>query len=180
MQRHADQVDELFHVAYDELYRLARAYFRDERPGHTLQPTALVAEAYLRLQREAGREYEGRNHFVAITARAMRQVLIDHARRKKALKRGATTVLLDAGTLAQRESAVDVLDLNVALERLNGQDALYGSIVELHFFGGLTVRETAEVLELGERSVYRKLRASKAWLKATLMPPGGAGEGAPA
>lgn len=170
MHEDMPHANEYFTLAYDELYRLARGYFLGERPGHTLQPTALVAEAYLRLQREAGRRFEDRKHFVAIAARAMRQVLIDHARRKNALKRDATTVLLGPGTLAPRQSSVDLFDLSAALERLNEQDPLNGSIVDLHFFAGLTVRETADVLDLAERSVYRKLRSSKAWLKATLLP----------
>lgn len=159
--------DDAYLAIYGELKRLAAHYLRSERPDHTLQPTALVHEAYLHLGETLN--FVDRDHFFATAARAMRQVLIDHARRKNAAKRSATRVSLPS--LADEPAwTPDLLDLDRALDQLRDEDDQRGLIVDLHFFGGLTVPEISRVIDASERTVFRKLRSSKAWLKATLMP----------
>ena len=160
--------DEVFIRVYEELKKLARGYLRRERPNHTLQPTALVHEAYLRMSRLEPGRWPHRKAFLGMAARAMRRILVDHARRRNANKRAAQTVTLDEGTLASQESTVDLLALDRALDTLSRSNAQHGKIVELHLFGGLTVRETAEVLQVTERTVYRQLRSARAWLQSEL------------
>jgi RNA polymerase sigma factor (TIGR02999 family) len=162
-------------LVYEELRRLARAQMARERPEHTLQPTALVHEAYVRL---IGREhpgYENRAHFFGIAARAMRQILIEHARRRAAEKRGA-----DPERVSLAEEAVgdtmpisfDVLDLHDALDRLGALDATLGRMVELRFFGGFTLDETAELLGLSRRKVAKDWAFARAWLARELSEEG--------
>jgi len=141
-----------------------------ERAGHTLQPTALVHEAYLRLARETGTEWEDRAHFLAIAATAMRRVLVDHARARGAAKRGGgrTWVTLHEELAAQAEQSVDVLALDQALTRLSSIDERQGKVVELRFFGGLEIRETALLLKVSEGTVKRDWRHAKAWLRREL------------
>ena len=158
----------LFDVLYRELRRLAEAAMRAERANHTLQPTALVHEAYLRLAGDQGR-FDSRAHFLGVAASAMRRVLVDHARGRNAHKRGsgATLVTLDdVEDLPQPVAEdVDLVVLDDALSRLAALDARQGQIVELRFFGGLSVEETAAVLGVSERTIKREWQMSRAWLR---------------
>jgi RNA polymerase sigma-70 factor (ECF subfamily) len=158
----------LFDVLYRELRRLAEAAMRAERANHTLQPTALVHEAYLRLAGDQGR-FDSRAHFLGVAASAMRRVLVDHARGRNAHKRGsgATLVTLDdVEDLPQPVAEdVDLVVLDDALSRLAALDARQGQIVELRFFGGLSVEETAAVVGVSERTVKRDWQMSRAWLR---------------
>src|SRR5262245_44437011 len=154
-------------LVYSELRELAKRHFRKERPGHTLQPTAVVHEAYFRLVDQTRVTWKNRGHFLAVAAQAMRRILIDHARGRDAEKRGgeARRVTLDAGIASPEPSReVDLLALDEALDRLRGLDATQSRIVELRFFGGLTIEETAEVVGLSVASVNRDFRSAKAWL----------------
>ena len=158
----------LFDVLYRELRRVAEAAMRDERADHTLQPTALVHEAFLRLAGDQGR-FESRAHFLGVAAGAMRRVLVDHARGRNAQKRGsgATLVTVDDLDDLPQPSAddVDLVVLDDALSRLTALDARQGQIVELRFFGGLSVEETAAVVGVSERTVKREWQLSRAWLR---------------
>ena len=161
--------DEVFARVYDELKRLARGYLRSERPDHTLQPTALVHEAYLKLARVEPGRWPDRGTFVALAARAMRRILVDHARAKRSAKRSGQTVTLDSVVLAQAVSpTVDLLALDSALDTLSRTNADHGRVIELHLFGGLSVQETAAVLKVTERTIYRQLRSARAWLESEL------------
>lgn len=155
-------------MLYRELRQLAESAMRAERVNHTLQPTALVHEAFLRLAGEQGR-FENRAHFLGVAASAMRRVLVDHARAKNAQKRGsgATLVTVDnLDDLPQRSGTdVDLVALDDALSRLTLLDARQGRIVELRFFGGLSVEETAAVVGVSERTVKREWQMSRAWLR---------------
>jgi RNA polymerase sigma factor (TIGR02999 family) len=158
----------LFDVLYRELRRLAEGAMRAERANHTLQPTALVHEAFLRLAGNQGR-FENRAHFLGVAASAMRRVLVDHARGRNAHKRGhgATLVTvndLDALPQAAAEE-VDLVVLDDALSRLAALDARQGQIVELRFFGGLSVEETAALIGVSERTIKREWQMSRAWLR---------------
>ena len=159
----------LAQVVYGELRRRAAAYLRRERPHHTLQPTALVHEAFLRLASDHGR-FESRAHFLGVAAAAMRRVLVDHARGRNAQKRGrgATRVTVhDLDDLPQPAASedLDLVVLDDALSRLSALDARQGQIVELRFFGGLSVEETAIVVGVSERTVKREWQLSRAWLR---------------
>jgi RNA polymerase sigma-70 factor (ECF subfamily) len=157
----------LFEVLYRELRRLAEAAMRAERANHTLQPTALVHEAFLRLAGDHG-HFESRAHFLGVAASAMRRVLVDHARGRNAQKRGsgATRVTVDDfDDLPQPHEEVDLVALDDALTRLTTLDARQGRIVELRFFGGLSVEETAVVVGISERTVKREWQMSRAWLR---------------
>lgn len=160
-------LDELMPLVYEELRRLARSALRGESPGHTLRTTALVHEAYVRL---VGAEvpWEGSGHFMRVAARAMRRVLVDHARRRKSQKRGGgkRALGLDTleGVLPADAPPQDVLDLDEALERLIALEERKGRAIELHYFGGLSYDEVAEALEISPATVHRDLRLAKAWL----------------
>jgi RNA polymerase sigma-70 factor, ECF subfamily len=157
----------LFDVLYRELRRLAEAAMRAERANHTLQPTALVHEAFLRLAGDHGR-FVSRAHFFGVAAGVMRRVLVDHARGRNAQKRGsgATLVTVDLDDLPQPASAaLDLIVLDDALSRLTALDARQGQIVELRFFGGLSVEETAALVGVSERTVKREWQLSRAWLR---------------
>lgn len=156
--------DALFEATYAELRRLAASFLRSERPTHTLQPTGLVNEAYLRLRRAAEVDVGDRSRFVGIAVRAMRQILIDHARRHRALKRSGQTVTLREGLLGARAADIDLLALDQALERLAALDARRAEIVELRFFGGLECEEVADQLGISTRTVVRQWRSSRAFL----------------
>ena len=159
---------ELFARVYDELRRLAGAALRNERPDHTLQPTALVHEAYLRLVDLPEGAWKDRTHFMALAARAMRRVLVDHARNRNALKRGSrVTRPLEELKIPAIDSAaaVDVVHLDVALNRLETLDPRQARIVELRFFGGLSVEETAAVVDASPRTVKRDWQLARAWLR---------------
>lgn len=157
-------LDELMPLVYGELRRLARAKMRGERRDHTLQPTALVHEAFARLV-NLGIDWKDRAHFLSMAARLMRQVLVDHARGHRALKRGRGALrvsLRDADAVV--EACPELLDLDEALDRLRQHDPRASRVVELHYFGGLRYREIAEVLGLSEATVDRDMRFSRAWL----------------
>jgi len=157
--------DRLAPLVYDELRRIAGGLMAGERPGHTLQPTALVHEAFVRLV-GADVEWQDRTHFLAVGARVMRRLLVDHAKGRNRDKRGggAARVTLTPESAAEGPPEADVLDLDAALERLAGHDERQARIVELHFFGGLTYDETAEVVGVSPATVKRDLRMAKAWL----------------
>jgi RNA polymerase sigma factor (TIGR02999 family) len=166
----AEALDALLPVVYDELRRVARAYLRRERPGQTLQATALVHEAYLRLMREQHVAWQNRAHFCAIAANSMRQILVERARARKAAKRGGewARLSLDEGLVAADDPGVDVEALDQALERLAARDAEQARLVELRYFGGLTIEETAEVLGVSPATVKRSWMVARAWLKREL------------
>jgi RNA polymerase sigma factor (TIGR02999 family) len=163
-------LEELMPLVYDELRRLAAHYLRHERPDHTLQPTALVHEAYLRLVDQTQVRWQNRAHFFGIAANLMRQILVNHALSHRASKRGGTAIKLTldeaAGLSKQRD--VDLVALDDALTRLAALDPQQGRTVELRFFGGLTIEETAEVLRVSPATVKREWTMAKAWLHCAL------------
>ncbi len=160
----------LMPLVYDELRRIAAGYIRRERPGQTLQATALVNEAYVRLAAERARPFANRTHFLAIAALSMRQILVQRARARKAAKRGGAPkrVTLEEGLVAAEEPAVDVLALDEALTRLAALDPEQGRIVELRYFGGLTVEETAGAVGVSPATVKRQWTMARAWLKRAI------------
>ncbi len=157
--------DDLARLLYIELRQLAGGFLRGERPGHTLQPTALVNEAWLRLH-ESPSEWENRSHFLGSAARAMRRILVEHARKRAALKRGGEFAHITFDDLAVQtpDPGVDVLILNDALDALAGYDERLARVVELHFFAGCTFPEIAEALGLSEATVRRDWAYARAWL----------------
>ena len=157
-------------VVYAELRQLAAAYLRRERPGHTLQTTALIHEAYLKLVGQRHGRWQGRKHFYGIAARLMRQVLVEHARRHQAEKRGGGRVAVTLGHADEVAGSpeVDILAVHEALERLAAFDAQQARIVELRFFGGLSIEETAEALGVGHATVEREWGLARAWLRKEL------------
>lgn len=158
-------LDALIPVVYDELRRLARNYLRVERPDHTLQSVDLVHEAYMRLLVQGPAQTQDRGHFMAIAARLMRQILVDHARSRRAAKRGPQHKLeLNEALAVAQPQTVDILALDDALTELSKRDAQQGQIVEMRFFGGLTVEEAAEVLGISPATVKRDWSLAKAWL----------------
>ena len=167
-------LEQLTPLVEAELRRLARGYMRRERPGHTLQTTALVNEAFLRLTDARRVRWQDRAHFLGISARLMRRVLVDHARSRGYLKRGgdAERVTLDEGLITSPEPAVDVLALDRALEALATVDVRKSRVIELRFFGGLSVEETAEVLHVSADTVKRDWRLAKLWLLRELEGEG--------
>ena len=161
--------DELIPLVYDTLRRIARRRLRDERAGHSLEPTALVNEAYLKLV-EQEVSWQSRAHFFGVAARLMREILIDHARGRQRLKRGGEwlRISLTAADNIVQEQAVDLLSLDVALQRLAAFDPRKSQVVELRFFGGLTLEETAAVLNLSTPTIEREWRTARAWLQTEL------------
>jgi RNA polymerase sigma-70 factor, ECF subfamily len=159
-------LDELMPLVYEELRRLARRCMNRERAGHTLQTSALVNEAYLRLADQTDINWQGRAHFFGIAARLMRQILVDYARRRGYAKRGgdARRVDLDEAMVVSGERAAEVLALDEALKSLAEMDPRKSQVVELRFFGGLSIEETAEVLGVSEGTVRRDWALAKAWL----------------
>jgi RNA polymerase sigma factor (TIGR02999 family) len=155
--------DRLMPLVYKELRRRAARYLRRERPGHTLQPTALVHEAYLKLVGH-NLPWRNRSHFFGVASNLMRQVLVDHARRRRTAKREGVRVVLDDALDASAARGVDVVDLDEALTELSALDPRQGRIVELRFFGGLTLEETAKTLRISPATVKRDWRVAKAWL----------------
>ncbi|MBU0753884.1 MAG: sigma-70 family RNA polymerase sigma factor [Planctomycetes bacterium] len=155
-------------MVYDELRALARQYMRHERPGHTLQTTALVHEAYLKLGGESDSTWESKSHFLRVAARAMRNVLIDHARRKRSAKRGGDRVrepLDRAVDLFEASAELDLVALDSALEGLGAIEKQMVDIVELRFFGGFTLEETAKILGISKTTVKQDWTLARAWLK---------------
>jgi RNA polymerase sigma-70 factor, ECF subfamily len=169
-----EKVDELVRLLYAELRRLAASYLKRERTGHTLQPTALVSEAYLRLVQQDEIHWKNRNHFFATAAQAMRRVLVDHARRSHSVKRGGPLpkLSLEQAIVYSKERAGELVFLDELLERLSQIDSQQARIVELRVFGGLTVEETAEVIGASPATVKRDWTVAKAWL-AREMDRGG-------
>jgi RNA polymerase sigma factor (TIGR02999 family) len=166
-----DALDRLIPLVYEELHRMAERYLRRERPGHTLQPTAIVNEAYLRL---IGRrvDWQDRAHFFAVAAQSMRRILVEYARHRDAKKRGGqgTRYLLDTVVITEPR-AVDLIAVDDALVKLTALDSEQGRVVELRFFGGLTEEETAEVLSVSSRTIKRKWLAAKTFLYRELSSP---------
>ena len=171
-------LDQLAPLVESELRRVAQAYLNREAPGHTLQPTALINEAYLRLIEWKGAEWRNRAHFYAVAAKIMRRVLVNHAISRGSQKRGGDAVLVslvDAESLAEQENA-EIVALDAALNKLAQFDARKSQLVELRFFGGLTAEEAAEVLGSSVRSLNREWHLARAWLFRELRgqaDPGG-------
>lgn len=165
-----EALDQLMPMVYEELRRLAHRYMAHERDGHTLQTTALVNEAYLRLVNERGMTWQNRTHFFAVAAQIMRFVLVDYARGHVRAKRGggAQQVSLNEALVVSEDRATDLLILDEALTRLAAFDKRKSQIAEMRFFAGLTVEETAEVLSVSVETVMRDWRLAKAWLHREL------------
>ncbi len=176
-QGDASAFERMMPLVYDDLRRIARAHLRRERDGHTLQPTALAHEAYLKLLREPGVDWRCRAHFLSVAALEMRRILVSHARRRKAAKRGLGETLVPLGPdfgdapadpprqLAER---VDLIDLDEALSTLARRNARQGRVVEMRFFGGLNLEETAEVLSVSLATVKNDWALARAFLRREL------------
>lgn len=187
----SDRVSELMPLVYDELRRIAAGYVRGERPGQTIQATALVNEAFVRMAGERARHFNGRTHFLAIAALSMRQILVQRARARNAIKRGGgpQRVTLDDANAANVEAAfrrpepapgdIDVLALDQALSRLAALDAELARVVELRYFGGLSVEEVAEVMGTSPATVKRQWALARSWLKRSLEGEADTGEDQP-
>ena len=163
-------LDELAPLVYNELRRLAKYYLRRERPDHTLQSSDLVHEAYLRLVDEKEVDWQNRAHFFGIAAVRMRHILVEHARSRQAAKRGGGEYLLSLSKLDQQaeDRDVNLLALDDALRRLEALDAQKSRVVELRYFGGLTIEETAEVLRISPATVKREWNLARAWLRSEI------------
>lgn len=172
-----DAESRLIPQVYAELRRLAARYMQNERRNHTLQPTALVNEAYVRLVQQPEVAWQGRAHFFAVAAQVMRHVLVDHARARRAGKRGGAQhqITLTDGAMIQQSQPIDVIALHEAMERLAAIDARQSRIVELRFFGGLSIEEIAQILEVSERTVKRDWNMARAWLHGELTKHNDAG-----
>ena len=166
----AGALDKLIPLVQPELHRLAHHYMSRECAGHTLQTTALLDEAYLLLVDNKKPAWQNRTHFVAAAAQLMRRIMVDHARERRSLKRGggALKVTLDEAALVTETRSEELLALDEALEKLAAQDPRKSQIVELRYFGGLTVEETAEFLKHSQRTVEREWNMAKAWLYRAL------------
>jgi RNA polymerase sigma factor (TIGR02999 family) len=162
-----DALDRIMPIIYDELRRIARRNFRRERPDNSLQPTALVNEVYIRLVDQRGMSWQSRAHFFAIAARIMRQILVDRARARNAAKRGGGDYkvdLTDVSDVPDEGRRLDLLALDRALDALASFDSEQSRIVELKFFGGLSIEETAEVMGISAATVKREWALAKSWL----------------
>jgi|SRR5205807_7123162 len=164
-------LEKLMPLVYSELRRLARNYLRRERQNHTLQPTALVNEAYLKLIDQKNARWQNRAHFYGVAAQMMRRILVDHARQNKAAKRGGSErqrlSITSAGEAGEKPD-LDLLALHEALEELKTFDPQQERVVELKFFGGLSIEETAEVMGVGHATVERDWKMARAWLRRKL------------
>ena len=165
---HGDQhaLEQLIPLVHEELRRLARRHMARQRKGHTLQPSALVNEAYMRLIDLSRVQWQDRAHFFAMSSRLMRRILVDHARARQSLKRGADApqVSFDEALAVLPERALDLVALDDALEDLAAVDARKSQVIEMRFFGGLSVEETAEALKVSPDTVMRDWKLAKAWL----------------
>jgi RNA polymerase sigma-70 factor, ECF subfamily len=164
-------LEKLMPLVYSELRRLASNYLRRERAEHTLQPTALVNEAYLKLVDQRNAKWQNRAHFFGISAQLMRRILVDHARQHQAVKRGGSAqqrISITSAEKIAKQPEVDLLALNEALDELSKMDPQQGQIVELKFFGGLSIEEIAEVLGIGHATVERDWKMARAWLRRQL------------
>lgn len=179
------QSDDLMRIVYDELHALASAYLRRERPDHTLQTTALVHEAWLRLRGRGAVTYDGRAHFFRAAALAMRRILLHHAEKRRALKRGGGGRPSRLSESAEPPDAggqtdMDLLALNEALNRLSQLDQQKVRVVELRYFGGCTIDQTSEALGISTATVEREWRFARAWLRAELDEPDADADDSPA
>jgi RNA polymerase sigma-70 factor (ECF subfamily) len=164
-------VDRLIPLVLQELRKLARSQLRNERSDHTLQPTALVNEAYIRLVSDQARDWQSRAHFIGVSASVMRRILVDHARRRRALRRGGfsrSAADIEHCAAVSDQRAEELLTLNSALDRLEEMSPRQRRVVELRYFGGLSPEETAEVLNVSPITVKRDWLVAKAWLKGQL------------
>ena len=163
-------LDQLMPLVYSELHRLAHRHIKKERPGHTLQTSALLNEAFLRLVDQRDVTWQSRAHFFAIAAQMMRRILVDYARSRRYAKRGgdAQQVSLDDNLMISSRLSTDVVQLHEALNELTAVDERKGKVVELKFFGGLSIEETAEVLGVSEGTVMRDWTLAKAWLRLAM------------
>jgi RNA polymerase sigma factor (TIGR02999 family) len=166
--RHAKE--QLFADVYTELRAIAAKYLHRERKGHTLQPTALVHEAYLKLVGQSRVDWQGRAHFLAAAAHAMREILVDHARRHRAAKRGGNQhrIALDDNLVIESQRDLDLLAIEDALTKLAKLDSRQAQMIELRFFGGLSIAEVAKVMAMSKRSVEREWTMVRAWLRQEL------------
>lgn len=162
--------DQLMPLVYEELHRMARRYMAKQSPGHTLQPTALINEAYIRLADSPGKEWQNRLHFFGVAASAMRHVLVDYARSSRSAKRGGAQkpLPLDERFVVSDQRLAEVVELDDALTALEKLNARQSKVVELRYFGGLSVEETAELVGVSPETVMRDWRAAKAWLHREL------------
>ena len=164
-------MEKLMPLVYSELRRLATNYLRRERAGHTLQPTALVNEAYLKLVDQRNAKWQNRAHFFGIAAQLMRRILVDHARQRQAVKRGGADqhrLSITSAETVIKQPEIDLLSLNEAMDELAQMDPQQSRIVELKFFGGLSIEEIAEVLSIGHATVERDWKMARAWLRKQL------------
>lgn len=162
-----DAVESLVSLLYNELRQMAAAYLNREPAAHTLQPTALVHEVFLKLVDQSQVNWKGRTHFLAVSAQAMRRILVDHARRRGRTKRGGDRkrVILDDEAMLSPREVDDILAVDEALERLAKVDERQAKVVELRFFGGLTVQETADALGVSKRTIENEWKFARAWLR---------------
>lgn len=174
-----EAADEILPLVYGELRRIAESHFRRERPGHTLQATVLVHEAWLTLAEEQGLSWQSRTQFYGVAAHLIRRILVDHARKHNRFKRGggARHVPLEEAMEVAVGQPPELLDLDEALERLAALDPRKAKVVELRFFAGLSVEETAEVLDVSVKTVGREWRRARAWLLDELAPGGAENDG---
>lgn len=166
-----DALERLLPLVYNELRRLAGRYMRDERRGHTLQPTALVHEAFVRLAGQDRANWQNRAQFMGVAGQLMRRILVDYARGRQAAKRAGAAITLDekvANQCADMAKPEEILSVHLTLERLERIDPQQGKLVELRYFGGLSTEETAEAMGLSLRTVEREWTTAKAWLRAQL------------
>ncbi len=171
-------LEALMPIVYGELRRIAVAYFHRERSGHTLQATAVVHEAWIRLSRQAGAHFEHRKQFYGLAAQVMRRVLVDHARAARAAKRRGATIAANLDQIEdQQVSVVDVIALDQALERLAQHSARQARVIELRYFGGLNLAETAEVLGVSAATISRDQKFAEGWLGHFLSRPSERGGG---
>lgn len=162
----SEAIDELMPLVYAELKRMAKKYMNSQPSGHTLQTTALIHEAYLKLADQREKRWQNRTHFFAVAAQAMRHILVDHARAQQTQKRGGETeiISLEDAAVISNERADEIVALDESLNNLFDLDERKGRVVELRYFGGLSVEETAEVLKVSEETVMRDWRFAKTWL----------------
>lgn len=164
-------LDEIIPLVYQELRQIARGYLRQESAGHTLQPTALIHEAFLRMIQQSHPAYVSRTHFFGVSARIMRQILVDHARRSQAKKRGVDGTVGAFDTVqVPHQHPLQIIVLDRALDRLSLLDERKSNLIELRFFGGLTAEEVAEYMTLPVHTVRRELRIAQAWLRKEMNP----------
>ena len=171
---HGDReaLDKLMPLIYEELRKMARRYMNQQKPGHTLQTTALIHEAYLRMVKQKEKHFQNRAHFFGVAAQAMRQILVDYARARHTTKRGghARPVSLEEAALVTQERAGELIAFDEALQELATLSERQGRVVELRYFGGLSVEETATVLEVSPETVMRDWTMAKTWLHRALSP----------